>query len=117
MKGLLEEIRSQPPHIRELFMWLCVIITFSVVGFAWFRGTSQQLASLLHPETTALEERAIVERKPVSPFANLLLSFKDLTANIRTLFTFSRTTEVEVENQPSHTVLPTVSPRTLPLSP
>ena len=116
MKGILHEIKQQPPHIREIFMWLCVVITFSVVGFAWFRTTSEQLAVLLHPETTTLEERAVAEKPPLSPFANLLLSFKDLGANISELFDFSGKNEVEVNNTVPATPTPTIKPRPLPLS-
>lgn len=47
---LLDEIRSQPDHIREIFMWLCVVITFSIVSFFWFQSTAKEFVALVNPE-------------------------------------------------------------------
>lgn len=48
MRSILDEIRKQPEHIRHIMMWLCVIITFSVVAFVWFKSTQAQFVALLH---------------------------------------------------------------------
>lgn len=94
---MLDEIRSQPPHIREIFMWACVVIVFSVVGFVWFRSTSKQFVALLHPEEA--EERALAEKNSdsnqadagqPSPFATIFESISDLRANISELLTGSK---------------------------
>ncbi len=88
MKDLFQEIRSQPPHIREIFMWACVVIVFSVVGFVWFRQTTKQFVALLHPEEA--QERALAEAeqkktKQPSPFATIFSTIGDLRANISEL--------------------------------
>lgn len=115
MKKLLREIRSQPPHIRELFMWLCVVITFSIIGWAWFRQTQKQFLALLHPEQT--EERALAEQEKSkqrpSPFATIFSSFGDLRANILELFASPKPNVLEVGNQePQQEEVP---PKELPI--
>ncbi len=99
-------------------MWLCVVITFSVIGFAWFRSTARQFAALVNPENA--QTRALAEKgKPQteSPFATLFISLKDLGANIFDLFNLkegSRDFEIE-KNQRIETGEP-VQPQKLPLS-
>lgn len=95
MRKILHEIHSQPAHIRELFMWLCVVITFSVIGFVWFRSTSRQFVALMNPKTE--QERVLAQkpetrnqklatRKLPSPLATILTSWRNLQANISELF-------------------------------
>jgi hypothetical protein len=118
MKSILQEIKEQPPHIREMFMWVCVVITFSVIGFAWFKSTTKQFVALLNPEEVQ-ETRAIAKEQP-SPFATLALSFKDLTASVARLFDFSSDNNLEIINIPNlpkaEINRPTVLPQKLPLS-
>lgn len=92
MKSLLDEIRQQPEHIRHIFMWTCVVIVFSVIGFVWFRSTTKQFVALLHPEEA--QERALAEKEKTlrqaqgrqpSPFATLFNSFGSLKADISEL--------------------------------
>ena len=86
MRSLLDEIRQQPEHIRHIFMWTMVVITFSVVGFVWFRQTTSQFVALLHPEEA--QERALAEKnqpKKPSPFATIFATMGDLRANISEL--------------------------------
>lgn len=86
MKSILDEIRQQPEHIRHIFMWVCVVIVFSVVGFIWFRQTTKQFVALLHPEEA--EVRALAEKnkpKQPSPFATIFGTIGDLRANISEL--------------------------------
>ena len=120
MRKILEEIKQQPPHIREVFMWLCVVITFSLIGFAWFRSTSEQFVALLNPDQVNGNQVGQAKPKtttPPSPFANLFISFKDLTANIRTLFDFSgQANEVEVVRPVRPTPTPTVPAQQLPIT-
>lgn len=90
---ILDEIRQQPEHIRHVFMWTMVVITFSVIGFVWFRQTTKQFVTLLHPEEA--EARALAEGKErtlrqaqgkqLSPFATIFGTLGDLRANISEL--------------------------------
>lgn len=117
MKGILDEIKQQPPHIREIFMWVCVVITFSIIGYAWFRVTTKQFVALLNPEQ-AEETRALAQEKTAPlPFATILTALKDLRANIFELFDLSRkTNNFEIEN-PGAAPSKTVAPQKLPLAP
>ncbi len=87
-KSLLEEIREQPEHIRHIFMWTLVVITFSIVGFTWFRSTQKKFVALLNPEAAQEAQVLAAKTKPQSssPFATIGNSLKDLRANISELF-------------------------------
>jgi len=115
IKGILREIREQPPHIREIFMWLCVVATFSVIGYSWFRTTTKQFVALVNPEA-AKQEMILAQQnqnQSQSPFATIAASWKNLTANISELFDFAKkTNDIQVENQQ----LPQIKPNLLPLS-
>ena len=77
MRGILYEIKQQPEHIRKAFMWVLVVITFSVVGFVGFRNTEQRFVALLNPGQ-AQEERALAEKTKIqtpSPFATIFNDF------------------------------------------
>lgn len=117
IKNLLQEIRQQPPHIREVFMWVCVVIVFSVVGWAWFRQTQKQFVALLHPEQ-AEEARVLAEenkqKQPPSPFATIFSSLGDLRANISELFAGSKPNVLEFGS--SVNPQQEVPPNELPLS-
>lgn len=118
MKSILEEIREQPPHIRELFMWVCVVITFSIIGFAWFRSTTKQFVALLHPEQIE-QNQALAKAKEnkVTPFATIFSSIKDLTANIGELFNLAKkANNFEIQGKTSTNNEKPVQPRRLPLS-
>src|SRR3989344_4996755 len=104
MRSILNEIREQPEHIRHIFMWLCVVITFSVIGFVWFRSTSKQFVALMHPEEA--QERALAEKegtlrqaqgKQPSPFATIFGFWGDLQANISELLVGSKL-NLEINN-------------------
>ena len=120
MKSIFQEIKEQPPHIREMFMWVCVVITFSVIGFAWFKSSIKQFVALLNPELVQ-ETQVLAQKEPPSPFATLLLSFKDLAANIGELFDFSGSAHnleiINVPNLPKAEInQPSISPQKLPLA-
>jgi cytosine/uracil/thiamine/allantoin permease len=116
MRGLLNEIRQQPEHIRHVFMWVCVVIIFSVVGFVWFRNTERRFVALLNPEQ-AREERMLAEKiktQTPSPFATISGAWNELKANISELFAGAQP-GFEINNK----ILPTeepISPQKLPLS-
>lgn len=96
-------------------MWVCVVITFSVVGFVWFRSTSQQFVALMHPEEE--QARALAEAnkpKQPSPFATILDSIDGLRANLSEFFGTSKTKSFEINNyMPNEEP---AQPKKLPLS-
>ena len=117
---ILEEIRQQPEHIRHVFMWLGVVITFSLVSFVWFRSTEEKFVAMLHPEEykqlQALHQLAAkqTENGP-SPLASLRDSFSFLRASLGELLGGRSTTY-----QTGNPVVPSTPPtdyRFLPLSP
>jgi len=113
MKGILEEIKEQPPHIREIFMWVCVVMTFSVIGFSWFRSTTKQFVALVNPEQ-ARQDQMLAQNAPKSssPFATISKSFDSLKASLAELFNFAgKTNNIQIENDQ-----PRVEPNLLPLS-
>lgn len=115
MKSLLQEIREQPEHIRHIFMWVCVVIVFSAVGFVWFRQTSKQFVAMLHPEES--QARALAEKnnpKQPSPFATIFSSLQSLRANISELFVGPK--PVNINNGPAGTEQEQLPPQKLPLS-
>ena len=99
-KSLLQEIRSQPEHIRHIMMWLCVVTSFSLVALVWFRSTQARFVAMLNPaerleapaadrfadrDLRKVEEARILaakeERSP-SPLASVMNSFNLLRASI-----------------------------------
>ena len=109
MPKLLQEIRSQPEHIRHIMMWLCVVTSFSLVALVWFRSTQARFVAMLHPVETLqvpaedrfanrdlrkMEEERILaakeERSP-SPLASVMNSFNLLRASIGELLGSSET--------------------------
>ena len=117
MGSILYEIKQQPEHIRKAFMWVLVVITFSVVGFVWFRNTEKRIIALLNPEQ-AQEERALAEKtktQTLSPFATIFNTWNNLRANISELI-LGRQPEPDMNNggiEPKEELLP---PQKLPLS-
>lgn len=118
MNKILEEIRQQPEHIREIFMWVSVAIIFSVVGFSWFRSTEKQFVALLNPqqaeEQRVLAEKDVTKTNP-SPFAMIINSFDGLKAGITELFSGIKSNDFEVKGGG---IRPEVSvpPQQLPVS-
>lgn len=85
--NLLHEIKKQPEHIKGIFVWLCVVITFSLVSFVWFRSTQRRFVALLHPERIEEQIRLAqgIEKAP-SPLQGLANSFSILRASLGELF-------------------------------
>lgn len=84
---MLKEIQKQPEHIRELIMWLCVVIVFAGVVYFWFGSFQTNLVALLNPEETEIEDSPQLANQS-SPFAELKNGFKGLGASIWGLFDF-----------------------------
>lgn len=112
MKSLLREIRQQPPHIRKLFMWTSVVITFSLVGYIGFRQTSQNFVALLNPGDAAKQEEAVPPDPGSSPFALLRDSWESLRASIGGAFNGNDSADTSRE-RPSVSPVP---PQKLPVN-
>lgn len=116
MKSLLDEIHQQPEHIRHIFMWLCVVITFSVIGFVWFRQTTKQFVALMHPEEE--QARILAEKnkpKQPSPLATIFSAWGNLRANISELLS-GPVSNLEINNGAPRTEKMEVPPQKLPVS-
>ncbi|MBI2669837.1 MAG: hypothetical protein HYX20_01680 [Candidatus Yanofskybacteria bacterium] len=116
MKRILDEIRQQPEHIRHIFLWLCVVITFSVIGFVWFRQTTKQFIALMHPEEE--QARILAEKnkpKHPSPFATIFNVWGNLRANISELLTGPES-NLEIQNSAPGTEKIELPPQKLPIS-
>ena len=117
MAGILYEIKQQPEHIRKAFMWVLVVITFSVVGFVWFRNTEKRIVALLNPEQ-AQEERALAEQtktQVLSPFATIFDTWNNLRANISELI-LGRQPELNAGDGRTGPEEESLPPQKLPLS-
>ena len=69
MIKILHEIRQQPIHIRHLFMWTSVVITFSLVAFIGFNSTKNNVVALLNPENEHGTKRAKGSEQLYSPYS------------------------------------------------
>ncbi len=97
MKSLLEEIRNQPQHIREVFMWLCVVITFSMVSFFWFQSTAKEFVAIVNPEQ-ARADRALVQKNSSdqpSVLATISQSASTLKASVLEILGLNKDNTVE----------------------
>ncbi len=109
MRKLLSEIRSQPHHIRNIFMWVCTAIVFSLIFFYWVRQTRQEFSLLLNKETPTVEIQDTQER---SIFANISAVADDIQASINTLLGRSDRTV----NNDDLNATGNIQPRPLPLA-
>ncbi len=81
---LLDEIRQQPKHIRMIFMWLIVVVTFSVFGF-WYLGTlGENVTTALNTTGEPAKSQAKSDTS-TSPFSAMGKSFSNLGASISKL--------------------------------
>lgn len=110
MKSLIREIRQQPLHIRKIFMWTFVVITFSGIGYLGFQQTTGNFVALLNPKTAA-EQEAVPDTN-ASPFALIRDSWQSLRASIGNAFSNQDLFD-QVRQQPS--VAPVV-PQKLPVN-
>ncbi|MEX1064125.1 MAG: hypothetical protein WD898_01515 [Candidatus Paceibacterota bacterium] len=117
MRGVIREIRQQPEHIRELFLWVLVVMFFSVIGFTWFRSTEKRVVALLNPEQAEVARVLAEEKKSntPTPFATIFSSFGELKANISDLFSGLPSEEFELTNR-ARSEAEAVPPQKLPLS-
>lgn len=109
---MLKEIRKQPEHIREIFMWLCVTIVFSFVLLSGFRQTEKRLIALVNPESQENTSQ-LANKKETSPLAVLGSYFSELKANIADVFNFNFSQSAQVKKVSSEKEIP---PALLPLA-
>jgi len=104
---MLNKIKKQPEHIREIMMWVCVSVMFFVVGGIWFASFKNNLTTMLNPET----EKEVKTAQGSSPLSFITNGFKNLKANISDLIGTIKNEDKKVESS-----LPKVEPNKLPLS-
>ncbi|MBI2057876.1 MAG: hypothetical protein HYT63_02745 [Candidatus Yanofskybacteria bacterium] len=105
--SVLKEIRNQPEHIRHIFMWLCVVTSFSLVVMVWFKSTQSKFVAMLHPteilkevDANKFADRDLIKlaeqtkktkEQGVSVFATVKDTFSLLRASISELMGSSQT--------------------------
>ncbi len=87
--SLLNEIRRQPRHIRELMFAFSVVITVSLVGLMWFRSFEERLFVMMNPDP-AKQEKFFAEREKNAPIfvAVVQNSYSGLKALVSDMFLF-----------------------------
>ena len=54
--SMLERIREQPKHVREIMFGFSVVIAVSLVGTLWFRDFRTDIYALMNPEEVSQEK-------------------------------------------------------------
>lgn len=75
---MIKKIREQPEHIRAIFVWLFVFISFSLIFSIWFRSLNTKLSFLLNPT----EENIKKTKKEKSPYALIKENISNLTSSL-----------------------------------
>ena len=115
--SILQDIRNQSPHIREIFMWLCVVITFSVVSFFWVKAESRQIVALLNPQAqTGPVYAENSKNENSSLFGNIGKSAGNLKANLFDLLGLNKKTDVPQPNSANPQASQNVEPQLFPTS-
>ncbi|KKR08628.1 MAG: hypothetical protein UT43_C0018G0009 [Parcubacteria group bacterium GW2011_GWC1_39_29] len=78
--SILEEIRQQPKHIREIMFGFCVIATVSIIGLVWYRSLEKNLFVLLNPSDTTNQNQYAQTNSGL--FGDIGSTFKDLGGTI-----------------------------------
>ena len=84
----MKEIRNQPEYIREIFMWVSVVIVSSLVLFGWLKSTQNKIYALINPDAVA-QERALAEANKAnqpSLFANITGSLGGIKNSLNEFF-------------------------------
>src|SRR5689334_19315678 len=112
MRQLVREIRSQPQHIREIFMWLCVVVSFSIVSYFWFQSTSKQFVAFVNPEKVEAERIYAENQKKSEPslLGNISQSLSSLKSNFSGLLGFGSNTIEFPNNYEKDKVSPNLFP-------
>lgn len=115
--SVFHEIRKQPDHIREIFMWLSVVITTSIVGYVWIGSVSRDITALANPGQT--EQRTYAQKDgkaqtTASLFGNFGQSVSGLTATISELIGVRANTSSGAKISSDSKVPPVVAPQLFP---
>ena len=76
--ALLEEIRKQPVHVRELLFGLSTLLTVLVVGLVWLSSFQRDVYALLNPspedqqQFAAQAQQALPLRAAIGTFMSTL---------------------------------------------
>lgn len=108
---LLDEIRAQPTSIRHLFMWTCVVIVFSFVGYWYLRETKSDIIALANPSASPVP--GTPDDSTGSPFAAIGKSWKSLRASISELIQGDKksASQSRAQDRPTQSPIP---PQRLP---
>ena len=78
--SLLNDIRKQPRHVREIMFGLCVVISVSLIGMIWFRSFEEDVFVLLNTDE-AVRAKFYAEREKNAPiYANMINAVGGLRA-------------------------------------
>lgn len=113
MANIIQEIRSQPHHVRKIFMWSCTVIVGCLVLVYWVRETRQEFTALLHPNKDL--EIANMIQGTKNKNNSIADSFNSAIDNIKASIgdIWGRSTTNNIRNE----TLPSINPQPLPLAP
>ena len=82
MKHLIQEIRNQPDHIRELLAGLCTVIVVTLVGVVWFNSFQHNIYALLNPDQETRNQEQLFAGNTQSLFGSISQTIKEATSQI-----------------------------------
>jgi hypothetical protein len=86
--SLLEEIRQQPKHIRQIMFGLCVTITISMIGIIWYRSFEKNIFALLNP--TEMQNQSQYAQNNSGLLSDIGGIFSGLGASIKDMIGISK---------------------------
>jgi hypothetical protein len=113
MKKIIQEIRSQPHHVREIATILCSIVVVAVVVWIWFNSFQKNIYTLLNPDKSAPAEDQIFAQESKSLFGSILDTLNGGRAQISNLIKGQSQTDVTSGSASSPT--PQASTHPLPV--
>jgi len=96
-------------------MWLCVVITFSIVGYIWFGSISHEYITALNPGIQDDRALAQVDKDKASAFGTVSDSLSNLGANISSLLGLSGGNGAVDLSNGTEFAYPKVLPRFFPI--
>ncbi len=115
MKKIIQEIRNQPPHVRELATVLCTIVVVAIVGLVWFRSFQKDIYAMLNPDQQPQAQDKLFAQQSKSLFGSILQVFSDGKAQISNLF--SNSSQTDITNNPTASTVPSnIQAHPLPVS-
>ena len=104
MKRVINHIRSQPHHVREIATILCTVVVVVIVVWVWFSSFQKNIYTLLNPDQQSQDKVFAQESK--SLFGSILETLSDGKAQISSLFSGKSQTDVINTSSPSSTNQP-----------